>query len=195
MAFFADTLKRNLESSIQAKRRMQDSPVQLAVFQQAVACVVEAYKKGGRLFIAGNGGSAADAQHLAAEFVAKLARPRAPLPAEALTVDTSTLTAIGNDFGFEELFARQLAGKAREHDVFLGLTTSGDSRNLVRAFQVCRERGIPSIAFSGREGGAVKDWADFCVVAPGEATSEIQEVHMVLYHTLCGCVEAELFPT
>lgn len=195
MAKYTDILKTNLEASIRAKRQMQDSPVQLEAFEKAVALVVSVYRNGGRLYIAGNGGSAADAQHLAAEFVAKLARPRAALPAEALTVDTSTLTAIGNDFGFDELFARQLEGKASTKDVFLGITTSGQSRNIVRALQVCRELGIPSIVFSGRDGGPVKEYTDHCIIAPGIETSEIQEVHMVLYHTLCGCVEAELFPT
>ncbi len=194
MPKYAETLTQNLEASIRAKRKMQDSSQQLEVFERAVELVVKVYKGGGRLFIAGNGGSAADAQHLAAEFVAKLARPRAPLPAEALTVDSSTLTAIGNDFGFDEVFARQVSGKVTRNDVFLAITTSGQSRNILRALQVCKEEGIPSIVFSGRDGGAVRELADYCVVAAGEQTSEIQEVHMVLYHTLCGCVEAELFP-
>lgn len=191
---YSGKLKSNLEASIAAKRAMQENASALSIFEEAVALVVSAYKRGGRLYIAGNGGSAADAQHLAAEFVAKLSRPRAPLPAEALTVDTSTLTAIGNDFSFDEIFARQVAGKATSNDVFLGITTSGQSRNIVRALEVCREKGIPSLVFTGRDGGKVKDLADFCLIAPGIETSEIQEVHMVLYHTLCGCVEAEMFP-
>jgi D-sedoheptulose 7-phosphate isomerase len=191
---YSGKLKSNLEASILAKRAMQESSAALAVFEEAVALVVSVYKRGGRLYIAGNGGSAADAQHLAAEFVAKLSRPRAPLPAEALTVDTSTLTAIGNDFSFDEIFARQVAGKATQNDVFLGITTSGESRNIVRALEVCRENGIPSLVFTGRNGGKVRSLADFCIIAPGVETSEIQEVHMVLYHTLCGCVEAEMFP-
>ncbi len=191
---YSGKLKSNLEASIAAKRAMQENSAALAVFEQAVALVVGVYQRGGRLYIAGNGGSAADAQHLAAEFVAKLSRPRAPLPAEALTVDTSTLTAIGNDFSFDEIFARQVAGKATQNDVFLGITTSGQSRNIVRALEVCREKGIPSLVFTGRDGGKVKELADFCLIAPGVETSEIQEVHMVLYHTLCGCVEAEMFP-
>jgi D-sedoheptulose 7-phosphate isomerase len=194
MGEFSEKLKANLLGSIRAKETMLESPEQLAAFDRATALVVNAYKKGGRIYIAGNGGSAADAQHLAAEFVAKLARPRAPLPAEALTTCTSTLTAIGNDFGFDELFARQVVGKMSEDDVFLGITTSGQSRNIVRALEECRRLNIPSIVLSGRDGGVVKEMANVCVVAPGVVTSEIQEVHQVLYHTLCACVEDALFP-
>jgi len=194
MKLYIDKLKSNLELSIQAKKRMQGQADALDVFGAACEAVVKVYRAGGRLYIAGNGGSAADAQHLAAEFVSKLARPRAPLPAEALTVDTSTLTAIGNDFGFEELFARQLQGKASSQDAFLAITTSGRSKNIIRALEVCRDKKIVSIVFSGRDGGAVKELADYCVIAPGVETSSIQEVHMVMYHTLCACVEGDLFP-
>lgn len=187
-------LKANMEASIRAKQAFLDSPKQLEIFDRAVDLVVKVYQAGGRLYIAGNGGSAADAQHLATEFVSKLARPRAPLPAEALTVDTSTLTAIGNDFAFEEIFARQVTAKATKNDVFLGITTSGQSRNIVRALEACREKGVPSIVLSGKDGGAVKAVADHCIIATGESTSGTQEVQMVLYHTLCACVEEALFP-
>lgn len=188
------SLKTNLESSIRAKNALLVDNVQLQNFARAVECVVKAYRTSGRLYIAGNGGSAADAQHLAAEFVSKLARPRSPLPAEALTVDSSILTAIGNDFGYEHIFARQIAGKMTSKDVFLGITTSGESKNILLALEECRKMKIRSIVFSGRNGGSVKNLADFCVIAPGTETSTIQEVHMVLYHTLCGAVENELFP-
>lgn len=194
MEKYTASLKKNLEFSIQTKQRMLQNMEQLRNFGEVVELVVNAYKSGGRLYIAGNGGSAADAQHLAAEFVSKLARPRAPLPAEALTVDTSILTAIGNDFGYDEVFSRQIEGKMRKGDVFLGITTSGKSKNIVKALEKCREMNIPSVVFTGFEGGVVKDLADFCVIAEGKETSQIQEVHMVLYHTLCGAVEAELFP-
>lgn len=194
MDIYTDKLRSNLEAAIRFKQELLGRSEQLAVFGQAVASLVECYKRGGRLYIAGNGGSCADAQHLATEFVSKLARPRAPLPAEALTADTTTLTAIGNDFGFDEIFARQLAGKASSGDMFLALTTSGQSRNLVRALEQCRQMKVKSIAFSGYHGGKVKDLADYCIVATGTSASTIQEVHQVLYHSLCECVEAALFP-
>lgn len=188
-----ERLKNNLLTSIEAKRQLMANGECLSLFAKAVATVVERYKRGGRIYIAGNGGSAADAQHLAAEFVSKLARDRAPLPAEALTVDSSILTAIGNDYGFEQVFSRQLAGKLTGTDVFLGITTSGNSPNILRALEQCRTMGVPSVVFCGRDGGAAKVLADYCIVAPGAATSTIQEVHIVLAHTLCECVEAAMF--
>lgn len=186
-------LKKNLEISIQAKHQLLADPECLGLFSNAVEAVVDRYKQGGRIYIAGNGGSAADAQHLAAEFVSKLARDRAPLPAEALTVDSSILTAIGNDYGYDAVFSRQLAGKATARDIFLGITTSGQSPNILRALEQCRKMAMPSIVFCGRDGGQAKALADHCVIAPGVTTSTIQELHIVLAHTLCECVEAAMF--
>jgi len=190
---YTAVLKKNLLASIAAKQQFLDTHRELEHFSRAVEVVVQRYRNGGRIYIAGNGGSAADAQHLAAEFVSKLARDRAPLPAEALTVDSSILTAIGNDYGFEQIFARQLAGKASSKDVFLGITTSGNSPNILRALEQCRSLGIPSIVFCGRDGGPARTLADHCVIATGTATSTIQELHIVLAHSLCECVEAALF--
>jgi D-sedoheptulose 7-phosphate isomerase len=188
-----ERLCRNLNASIQAKRMLlDDEPAQLA-FAAAVECVAQCYRDGGRLYIAGNGGSAADAQHLAAEFVSRLARDRAPMAAEALTVDSSILTAIGNDYGFDQVFARQLAGKARPTDTFLAITSSGESANILRALEQCQRLRVSSIVFSGRGGGSAAALADHCVVAPGSATSTVQELHIVLAHTLCECIEAAVF--
>ncbi|HUN90547.1 MAG TPA: SIS domain-containing protein [Burkholderiaceae bacterium] len=186
-------LERNFRSSIAAKEAFLGMADRRAEFARAVGLVVDRYRAGGRLYIAGNGGSAADAQHLAAEFVSKLARDRAPLPAEALTVDSSVLTAIGNDYGFEKVFARQLEGKATTKDVFLGITTSGNSANIVAALHASRRIGMSSVAFSGHDGGAVRSLADVCIVACGHATATIQELHIVLAHTLCEAVELALF--
>ena len=188
-----ECLKTNLEASIRAKHELLKDSACLSLFGKAVEVVVSRYRIGGRIYIAGNGGSAADAQHLAAEFVSKLARVRDPLPAEALTVDSSIITAIGNDFGFDMIFSRQIAGKATERDVFLGITTSGQSPNILKALEQCRVMGIPSIIFSGRDGGTAKAMADCCVVAPGRTTSTIQELHICLAHTLCECVEYAVF--
>jgi len=188
-----ERLKKNLEASIQAKHQLLADAACLSLFAKAVETVVDRYKHGGRIYIAGNGGSAADAQHLAAELVSKLVRDRAPLPAEALTVDSSVLTAIGNDYGFDQVFSRQLAGKATDKDVFLGITTSGQSPNILKALEQCRVMRVPSIIFCGRDGGAAKTMADYCILAPGIATSSIQELHIVLAHTLCECVEVAIF--
>lgn len=189
---FSQSLVRNFSTSIAAKQQFLADEGQHEVFERAVAALVAAYRSGGRLYIAGNGGSAADAQHLAAEFVVRLRHDRASLPAEALTVDSSILTAIGNDYGYDELFARQIAGKMRKGDVFLGITTSGNSKNIVRGLQQCREMGITSIVFTGKDGGVAKAFADYCVVVPGQETGTIQELHIVLAHTLCECIETEV---
>jgi D-sedoheptulose 7-phosphate isomerase len=188
-----ERLKSNLEESIRAKKTFLENIETHLIFSDAVNLVVNRYKKGGRLYIAGNGGSAADAQHLAAEFVSKLARDRAPLPAEAITVDSSIITAIGNDYGYDFIFSRQLEGKATAGDVFLGITTSGKSPNILRALETCRTLGIPSIVFCGHDGGPAKHIANYAIVAPGLATSTIQELHIVLAHTLCECVEVAMF--
>jgi len=189
----AAVLKENLLASIEAKQVLLGDAAQLALFDRAANEVVRRYRSGGRIYIAGNGGSAADAQHLAAEFVSKLARDRDPLAAEALTTDSSILTAIGNDYGYEQVFSRQIAGKATAKDVFLGVTTSGRSPNILKALEQCRVQDVLSVLFCGRDGGPAKALADYCVVAPGVATSTIQEVHIVLAHTLCECVERAVF--
>ena len=147
------TLKQNILQSIAAKEELLQQEEQLGIFAEAVEIVLSCYQQGGRIYFAGNGGSAADAQHLAAEFVSKLAKDRDPLPAEALTVDSSILTAIGNDYGFEEIFSRQIAGKLTKKDIFLGITTSGNSLNIIMAIDTCNEMNIPAIVFSGIGGG------------------------------------------
>lgn len=193
MSFNIELLKKNLIASIKAKQSFMLQVDQMALFDKAVEEVVNRYRNGGRIYIAGNGGSAADAQHLAAEFVSKLSKDRAPLAAEALTVDTSILTAIGNDYGFDQVFSRQITGKMTQKDIFLGITTSGNSENIINALITCRQMSIPSIVFTGREGGVANNKSDYCIIAPGDMTSTIQEMHIVLAHTLCECVERQIF--
>jgi D-sedoheptulose 7-phosphate isomerase len=187
-------VKHNLAVSVRAKQDMLANAAQLESFARAAEVVVRSYKEGGRLYIAGNGGSAGDAQHLATEFVSKLARDRAPLPAEALTTDSSLITAIANDYGYEQVFARQIAAKATPRDTFLAITTSGVSPSILRALEQCRRQGITSILFTGRDGGPAKPLADHCVIANGPDTNRIQEVHLVLVHSLCESVERAMFP-
>jgi D-sedoheptulose 7-phosphate isomerase len=183
----------NLTASINAKNLFIEDKLQGQVFEDATNEVIKRYKLGGRIYIAGNGGSAADAQHIAAEFVSKLAKDRNPLPAEALTVDSSILTAIGNDYGFEKIFSRQIIGKVTSKDIFLAITTSGMSQNILEALKVCKEMGIPSILFTGKDGGLAKALATYTIIAPGNSTAIIQEIHILMAHTLCQCVEMELF--
>lgn len=186
-------LSKNISDAQNALKALSsDSEFQLA-FNSAIECAVRCYTSGGRVLIAGNGGSAADAQHLAAEFVSKLARDRAPLPAEALTTDTSILTAIGNDYGYEKVFSRQLEGKARLGDIFLAITTSGNSKNIQSALQTCRLLDVRSILLTGRDGGICKELADICMIVPGGRTSTIQELHILVAHTLCEFIEISMF--
>lgn len=160
----------------------------------AAQLVVESYKKGGKLFVAGNGGSAADAQHIAAELVAKLSKDRTSIPAFALTVDTSLLTAVGNDYGYDFIFSRQVQGLVRENDVFLAITTSGNSPNILKALEECRKVGAQSILLTGKDGGKAKaqGLADHFLIANGDNTAQIQEAHIVIYHCLCFMIEKAL---
>ena len=186
-------IKDNIHASIAAKQSLLTDAEFQYLFSKVVVLVIDSYKNGGRLYIAGNGGSAADAQHLAAEFVSKLAKERGPLPAEALTTDSSIITAIGNDYGFNKIFSRQLLGKAKSEDIFLAISTSGQSPNILEALKECKSIGVKSILFTGRDGGQAKELADYCLTVPGALTSTIQELHILLAHSLCQCVEAALF--
>lgn len=190
----ASVLHANFVRSAQAMRALSVDHVQLANFEAMAAMLIDCFRRGGRVYIAGNGGSAADAQHMAGEFVSRLARDRAPLPAEALNVDGALLTAIGNDYGFDQIFARQLRGKLTDRDMFLGFTSSGNSPNILEALHVCRQLGVPGLMLAGRGGGAAAGLASVCLTAPGETTSTVQELHMILAHSLCEVVEQALFP-
>lgn len=155
--------------------------------------IADSMNQGGKLLVAGNGGSAADAQHIVAEFVARLNRNRAALPAIALSTDTSILTAIGNDFLFDNIFERQVEALGRAGDVFLAISTSGNAKNLLVALRLCRERGITTVGFLGNKGGAALDLCDHKVVIPSRITMHIQESHIALEHILCLVVERFYF--
>jgi D-sedoheptulose 7-phosphate isomerase len=148
---------------------------------------------GRKLMVAGNGGSAADSQHLVAEFVSRLTTDRCALPAIALTTDTSILTAIGNDFVFENIFVRQMEALGRPGDVFLAISASGNSKNLVKALRLCQECGITTIGYTGNDGGAIAELCDVNVVIPSTATMNIQEAHLALEHIFCMIVERYYF--
>jgi len=162
----------------------------------AAAAVVESVRDGGKLLICGNGGSAGDAQHLATEFVSTLTvdRRRAPIPALALTTDTSLLTAVANDFGFEGVFARQVEALGRGGDVLLGISTSGDSENVVRAFAQARSQGLRTIALTGPSAGSLGPLADIAIKVPSSETSHIQEAHIAVGQLIAFLVEDELHP-
>lgn len=158
----------------------------------AAELMTRSLRSGGKIMFCGNGGSAADAQHLAAELMGRYLKDRAPLPALALTVDTSALTAIANDYGYDEVFARQLRGIGRRGDVLVGLSTSGNSANVVRAFEAARDLGVVILALTGEPGGRMAEIADHVIRAPAARTNSIQEMHIVIGHMLCGFVEEAL---
>jgi D-sedoheptulose 7-phosphate isomerase len=170
----------------------QDRAFQEAL-QAAAAAMVEALKSGRKIMFAGNGGSAADAQHIAGEFVSRLNFDRAPLAGLALTTDTSVLTAVGNDYGYEDVFARQVAGLGRPGDVFVAITTSGNSPNILKAIQVARESEILVVGMTGAKGGRMAGRCDICLHAPSDVTALIQQVYMVAAHAICGIVEQAIF--
>ena len=154
---------------------------------------MEAFRRGNKLFVAGNGGSAADAQHLAAELVARFEFDRPGLPAIALSTDTSAITAIGNDYGYEFLFSRQIEALARPGDVFIGITTSGNSKNILKAMEVAPKLGVSRVALCG-SGGKVHGIAEHVLAAPSTHTPRIQETHILIIHVLCALLEENLFP-
>jgi len=158
----------------------------------AQACV-EVYRNGKKIMIAGNGGSAADAQHFAAELVGRYGFDRPSLPSIALTTDSSNLTAIGNDYGYEYVFSRQLEGLAQEGDLFIGISTSGNSQNVINAFTSAKERGVTTVALVGRDGGKMALMADYAIIVPSNATPRIQESHLLIEHMLCDIIEKEIF--
>ena len=171
-----------------------NDPAFAAVVQDIVEVTANALGDGHKLLFAGNGGSAADAQHLAGEIVSRMNYDRAPAAALALTTDTSVLTAIGNDYGYDRLFERQILGLGCPGDVFIAISTSGRSPNILRAIDAAREQQIIVVGFTGRTGGEMPPRCDLCLRAPSDSTPLIQQLHITAGHIICGLVEERLFP-
>lgn len=155
-------------------------------------CIVTSLRAGQKLMLCGNGGSAADSQHIASELTGRFIKDRRPLAAMALSTDSSALTCIGNDYSFEDIFYRQVLGLGRQGDCLLGISTSGNSRNVIKAVEVARMMGIKTIGLLGRDGGSLRPLCDISIVVPSTTTARIQEVHIFIGHTLCGLVEESL---
>ena len=165
----------------------------LAEVEKIADGCMAAIRAGKKVLFAGNGGSAADAQHLAAEFVSRFAFDRAGLPAFSLVTDTSVMTAVGNDYGFEHLFSRQIQAVGVAGDVFVGISTSGQSPNILKALTEARGKGLVTVGFTGESGGKMLDLCDFCIRIPSRETPKIQEGHIVIGHILCGIIESSIF--
>lgn len=160
---------------------------------EAIRQITECFKSGHKLFFCGNGGSAADAQHLAAEFSGKFYIDRAALPAEALHCNTSYVTAVANDYSFEKIYSRIISGTAHKGDILVGISTSGNSRNILEAYRACKEIGIATISFTGETGGKMKELTNLLINVPSSDTPRIQEAHILIGHIICEAVEASLF--
>jgi D-sedoheptulose 7-phosphate isomerase len=186
-----------ITAQIAEARRVMDTMLTddslLAQVESAAQACVSSIRNGGKVLLAGNGGSAADAQHIAAEFVSRFAFDRPGLAAIALTTDTSILTAVGNDYGFEKLFARQLQALGNKGDVFIAYSTSGKSPNILLALREARTRGLTCIGFSGNRGGPMLECCDHYLAVPSADTPKIQEGHLVLGHIICGLAENAMF--
>ena len=188
-----DLIRTHLTQSVATMQSVLDDADLHATLLAAAELTANSLRAGGTLFVAGNGGSAADAQHLVAEFVVRLTVNRPALRAVALTTDTSILTACGNDFGYDYVFARQLEALARAGDVFLGISTSGNSPNLIRALTTARAQGVHTMALTGNDGGAMRSLTDHNLIIRAKATARIQECHLALEHIFCSLVERFLF--
>lgn len=184
-----DVIKGELTSIARSMEQLKD---RAADIEKAVFSCIDSLKAGGKIIFCGNGGSAAQAQHLAAELVGRYKLERRAMAALSLTVDTSNITAIGNDYGYDDIFRRQLEGLGRKGDVLIGLSTSGNSKNVVLAFELAREMGITAVALTGEGGGKMKELADICIAVPSKETNHIQEMHITVGHILCGLVEKAL---
>ena len=162
--------------------------------QKFAEVIIESYKNGGKLFIAGNGGSAADSQHITAELVSRFYKERKALPAESLNVNTSNLTAIANDYDFSEVFSRQLEANAKKGDIFLGISTSGNSKNIIKALNKSKDMNIATLGFTGKDGGEMAGLCGNIIMVPSSNTPRIQEYHITIGHIICELVESSLFP-
>jgi len=184
---------REIQASVAVKQQILADAVFMRQVTDMGHLLIDRYEAGHKLLIAGNGGSAADAQHIAAEFVSRFNFDRPGLPAMALTTDTSILTAVGNDYGYDQLFRRQIEANGQRGDVFLGISTSGNSPNILKALEAARLKGITTFGLTGITGGKMRDLCDYCLCVPSADTPRIQEAHILIGHTLCAMVELALF--
>ena len=186
-------IKKQIEASYSTKIQIYEDELLIKQIQKVAQQCIKAYRGGNKTLIAGNGGSAADAQHIAGEFVSKFYFDRPALPSIALTTDTSILTAIGNDYGYEKLFSRQVEANGIKGDIFIGISTSGNSPNLIDAFKTCKSKGLFTVGLSGKAGGKMAPLCDICLKVPSNETPRIQEAHILIGHIICFLVENELF--
>ena len=188
-----DKIKNIIQASIDTKQKLLQSDELIAAIEKTVSVIVTAFKNGKKVYFCGNGGSAADAQHLAAEFSGRFYTDRKALPAEALHCNTSYLTAVANDYSFDVIYSRMIDGIGQQGDVLVGLSTSGNSANIIKAFEKAREKGIATIGLTGMTGGQMKALSDNLINIPSTDTPRIQESHILAGHIICQLVEESIF--
>lgn len=186
-------IKDQIKKSFEIKQAIYENEDLINKIEEVSKLCVELYKGDKKTILAGNGGSAADAQHIAAELVGRYGFDRPSIPSLALTTDTSCLTAIGNDYGYDNVFSRQLEGMGQEGDIFIGISTSGNSKNIINAFVSAKKKGITTVALVGRDGGEMAKMADVALVIPSDSTPRIQESHILIGHIICDIIEKEIF--
>ena len=186
-------IKNQIKKSYETKQDIYKNDDLVSKIEEVSKLCVELYKGSNKIILAGNGGSTADAQHIAAEMVGRYGFDRPSLPSLALTTDTSALTAIGNDYGYDKVFSRQLEGMGQKGDLFIGISTSGNSTNIINAFESAKDKGITTVALVGRDGGEMAKIADIALIVPSNSTPRIQESHILIGHILCDIIEQEIF--
>lgn len=187
-------LQSRITASVQLKQQLLSNTPLLETVTQVAEMAADAYRNGNKVMWCGNGGSAADAQHLAAELSGRFYYDRPPLNSDAFHVNTSYLTAVANDYSYDQVYSRLVQAMCRKGDILIGLSTSGNSGNVVKAFEKAREMGVITVGFTGETGGKMKPFSDYLINIPSTDTPRIQECHMLLGHTLCEIVEQQLFP-
>jgi len=185
-------ISKKIQESISVKEAILKDNKLLEKIEKSSKIIIEALQNGNKIFFCGNGGSAADAQHLTAEFLGRFYLDKHPLPAISLTANTSTLTALGNDFSYDDIFLRQLMGLGKKGDILAGISTSGNSGNIVNTMKYARKNGIINIAFTGESGGKMRELADVLINVPSKDTPRIQEAHITIGHIICEIVEKEM---
>lgn len=188
-----DFISKQVQESYKIKQSIYNNQALMNLIKEVSQKTIEIYKNGNKTLIAGNGGSAADAQHIAGEFVSKFYFDRPGLASIALTTDTSILTAIGNDYGYEKLFSRQIEANGVEGDIFIGISTSGNSKNIIEALLECKKKNIVTVGLTGKNGGKMAELCDYCIKVPSDETPRIQEAHILIGHIICAVVEEDLF--
>jgi D-sedoheptulose 7-phosphate isomerase len=188
-----DKIKKIIQASIEAKQRLLQNEELIGTIEKVVDVIVKAFQNGKRVYFCGNGGSAADAQHLAAEFSGRFYTDRKALPAEALHCNTSYITAVANDYSYDVVYSRMIDGIGQEGDVLVGLSTSGNSKNIIKAFEKATEKKIVTVGFTGETGGAMRSCSNYLINVPSADTPRIQESHIMAGHIICQLVEEKYF--